>query len=106
MSVFFIIVALIILALVLERSPRKHSRTREQKIDLGNIRFTPHALQRLNERGISTETVINVISDPSSQATIEENGNIRVQKAGLVIIFRKEINGILVVTVFRDENKK
>jgi len=103
---FFVIIALIIVMFIVEsprvKNSREKSNGQKTKVNVGDIRFTSHALQRLNERGIDVEEIERMILDPSSKAAIEENGNIRLEKNGIVVIFRKELMGILVITIFSD----
>ncbi|OAA31082.1 hypothetical protein AT15_08895 [Kosmotoga arenicorallina S304] len=101
---FFVIIALIIAMFIVE-SPRikkspKESAGQKMITDIGDIRFTAHALQRLNERGIGIEEIKKIIMDQSSKAVLEKNGNIRLEKDGIVVIFRNEPMGVLVITVF------
>ena len=65
--------------------------------------FVPHALERMNERGINKEEVIATLSYPDDIDLTDENRNIAqrfIEGKLLRVVYKEKEDTIIVVTVY------
>lgn len=75
----------------------------EQVLGCKSIAFDEHALQRMNERGVSEDVVIAVLHDPEQTGLPTQSNRFRYRKtlAGRVIdvVFEHDPTQIVVISV-------
>lgn len=68
-----------------------------------DLLLTPHAYERMVERGVSLEELIAVLESKDSYAFVQRNGRIRIGNNRLEIILQPSGSVLYLVTVVRKE---
>ncbi|MCS7174843.1 DUF4258 domain-containing protein [Pseudothermotoga sp.] len=70
-----------------------------------DLLLTPHAYERMIERGISLEELMNVLSSKDSYAFIQKNGRIRIGNDYMEAVLQLSGSVLYLVTVVKKKSK-
>ncbi|MEN3008759.1 DUF4258 domain-containing protein [Pseudothermotoga sp.] len=70
-----------------------------------DLLLTPHAYERMIERGISLEELMNVLSSKDSYAFIQKNGRIRIGNDYIEAVLQLSGSVLYLVTVVKKKSE-
>ncbi len=71
-----------------------------------NLLLTPHAYQRMIERGVSLEELKKVLESEKSHAVVQKNGRIKVSDGRIEVILQPSAGVLYLVTVMRRRERR
>ncbi len=66
------------------------------------LSLSPHAYQRLQERGITFKELKDLLEDENSQAKLQKNGRIRITNGTITAILGTDGDNLILVTAFKN----
>lgn len=68
-----------------------------------DLLLTPHAFQRMIERGVELEELVELLESKDAQATIQYNQRIRITNGKITTVLQLSGSVLYLVTVYREE---
>lgn len=68
-----------------------------------DLLLTPHAFQRMIERGVELEELVELLESKDAQATIQYNQRIRITNGKITAVLQLSGSVLYLVTVYREE---
>ncbi|MFN3284044.1 MAG: hypothetical protein ACK40Q_07420 [Pseudothermotoga sp.] len=71
-----------------------------------DLLLTPHAFERMMERGIELKELVELLESRNCEATIQYNGRIRITNGEITTILQLSGSVLYLVTVYKEKTLK
>jgi len=75
-------------------------------LEIEEIVFSPHAIQRIHERGISEETVLEIVNNKNSMVNYRFGNRFSLTNGEITVVLSKHLEKLIVVTVYWNKKKR
>lgn len=68
-----------------------------------DLLLTPHAFERMSERGIELEQLVELLESKEAEAAIQYNGRIRITDGEITAVLKLSGSVLYLVTVYKEK---
>lgn len=80
------------------RNPQ--NKDRREFLNVKEIVFSPHAIQRIHERGISEEEVLKIVNDRNSIVKYRFGNRFSLTDGKMTVVLSNQLDKLVIITVY------
>jgi len=103
---WLILVALVVLGIVIYLKHFWNPQDKKEFLEIKEIVFSPHAMQRIHERGISEKEVLEIINSESSIVKYRFGNRFSLTNGEMTVVLSNQLDKLVIVTVYWNRKRK